>query len=72
VGAASTTRNVNAREVHVKKLPIWLVGMLLLLGLVTTWIGWIDRHEVGYIPFVLGVIWIVFALAAAPRVFADD
>lgn len=55
-----------------KKLPIWLVGMLLLLGLLTTWIGWIDRHEVGYIPFVLGVIWIAFALAAAPRVFADD
>jgi hypothetical protein len=72
VDAASRTRNINAREVHVKKLPIWLVGILLLLGLVTTWIGWIDRHEVGYIPFVLGVIWVVFALAAAPRVFADD
>lgn len=55
-----------------KKLPIWLVGMLLLLGLVTTWIGWIDRHEVGYIPFVLGIVWVLFALAAAPRVFADD
>jgi len=72
VDAASRTRNINAREVDVKKLPIWLVGILLLLGLVTTWIGWIDRHEVGYIPFVLGVIWVVFALAAAPRVFADD
>jgi hypothetical protein len=72
VVAANGTQHTNAREVDVKKLPIWLVGMLLLLGLLTTWIGWIDRHEVGYIPFALGVIWIAFALAAAPRVFADD
>lgn len=55
-----------------KKLPIWMVAVLLLLGLITTYVGWIDRHEVGYIPFALGVIWILFALASAPRVFADD
>jgi hypothetical protein len=56
----------------VKKLPIWIVTTLLLLGIVLTYVGWIDRHVAGYIPFVLGVIWVLFALASAPRVFADD
>ena len=55
-----------------KKLPIWMVTVLLLLGIITPYVGWIDRHEVGYIPFALGIIWILFAFAAAPRVFADD
>lgn len=55
-----------------KKLPIWMVTVLLLLGIITTYVGWIDRHEVGYIPFALGIIWVLFAFAAAPRVFADD
>jgi hypothetical protein len=56
----------------VKKLPIWMVGLLLLLGALTTWIGWIDRHEVGFIPFALGVVWLLIAFASAPRIFADD
>ena len=55
-----------------KRLPIWIVTTLLALGVLTTWGGWYDRDEVGYIPFALGVLWILFALAAAPRVFADD
>ncbi len=55
-----------------KRLPIWIVTALLGLGVLTTLGGWYDRAEVGYIPFVLGILWIVFALAAAPRVFADD
>lgn len=55
-----------------KKLPIWIVTTLLVLGILITWVGWIDRHEVGYIPFALGILWILFTLASAPRVFADD
>ena len=55
-----------------KRLPIWLVTVLLLLGILTIAGGWYDRAEVGYIPFVLGILWVLFALAAAPRVFADD
>jgi hypothetical protein len=62
----------NAREVAVKKLPIWIVTTLFLLGIITTYVGWIDRHEVGYLPFALGVVWILFSLASAPRIFADD
>jgi len=56
----------------VKRLPIWIISALLVLGALTTWGGWYDRDEVGYIPFVLGILWLLFALAAAPRVFADD
>ena len=55
-----------------KKLPIWIIAVLLALGILTTWMGWIDRGEVGYLPFALGILWILFALAAAPRMFADD
>ncbi|MGA0068090.1 MAG: hypothetical protein ACO3PB_01330 [Miltoncostaeaceae bacterium] len=55
-----------------KKLPIWIVTTLFLLGIITTYVGWIDRHEVGYLPFALGVVWILFSLASAPRIFADD
>ncbi len=55
-----------------KKLPIWMVTTLLLLGVLMTWAGWYDRHEVGYLPFVLGILFILFGLASAPRVFADD
>ena len=55
-----------------KKLPIWIVTVLLLLGIITTYVGWIDRHVAGYIPFALGILILLFALASAPRVFADD
>lgn len=55
-----------------KRLPIWIITVLLFLGVLTTWMGWIDRHEVGYLPFALGIMWVLFALSAAPRVFADD
>lgn len=61
-----------AQEVAVKKLPIWIVTVLFALGILTTYVGWIDRHEVGYLPFALGIVWILFSLASAPRVFADD
>jgi|GEM_PF-455954 len=62
----------HSHEVPVKRLPIWIVTTLLALGVLLTWGGWYDRHEAGYIPFVLGVVWVLFALAAVPRVFADD
>ena len=55
-----------------KRLPIWIVTALFALGVLTIAAGWYDRDEVGYIPFVLGILWTLFALAAAPRVFADD
>lgn len=71
-GACPRSGGGNVQEVHVKRLPIWIVGALLVLGLLTTYVGWIDRHEVGYLPLALGMLWTLFALAAAPKVFADD
>lgn len=55
-----------------KRLPIWIVTVLLGLGVLMTWAGWYDHHEAGYIPFALGILWVLFALGASLRVFADD
>ena len=54
-----------------KRLPIWILGAVLVLGLLATYVGCIDRDEVGYLPIALGILWTLFALGAAPKVFAD-
>ena len=49
--------------------------MLLIftaMAVLLVWVGWVDRHDAGYLPFILGIAWGVFTLAslaakAAPR-----
>ncbi len=55
-----------------KKLPIWIITSVLFLGALMAWAGWVERHEVGYLPLALGIVFMLFAMASAPRVFADD
>lgn len=45
-------------------LPVWLLtGMVVLtVGLIV--IGWHDRHEAGYLPFVMGIVFALFTLAS--------
>lgn len=54
-------------------LPIW---MLLLLGVLAALLlvgGWQDRHEAGILPFLLGIGFALFTLAAVGgRVRGDE
>ncbi len=45
-------------------LPIWIIGMMVVLTGLLLFVGWHDRHEAGYLPFVMGFVFAVFTLAA--------
>lgn len=45
-------------------LPIWMLAGLAVLSALLLVIGWHDRHESGYLPFVMGIIFTLFTLAA--------
>ncbi len=43
-------------------LPLWIILLVGVLSTLLIWIGWHDRHEAGYIPFALGIVFALFAL----------
>ena len=45
-------------------LPLWMLALLTALSALLLIVGWHDRSEAGYLPFVMGVIFAVFTLAA--------
>ena len=45
-------------------LPVWILALLTGLSALLLVIGWHDRHEAGYLPFVLGIIFALFTLGA--------
>ena len=45
-------------------LPVWMLAGLAVLSALLLWIGWDERHEAGYLPFVMGIIFALFTLAA--------
>ncbi len=54
-------------------LPFWMLGLLTILTALLLAIGWDDRDEAGYLPFVMGIIFAVFTLAAiGGRVRGED
>ncbi|MCB0883022.1 MAG: hypothetical protein KDC33_12515 [Thermoleophilia bacterium] len=55
-----------------RRLPPWIVFFLLALAVLMLVVGWEERHEVGYVPVVLGVVWLLFTAAAAKNVLADE
>jgi hypothetical protein len=55
-----------------KRLPGWMLALLVVLSILLVWIGWEDRHEAGYLPLVLGIAWLVFTLASLGRAMAPD
>jgi heme A synthase len=56
----------------VKRLPAWMLGILALLTALLMWVGIDERHEIGPVPIILAVLWIVFILASAPKIFGRD
>jgi hypothetical protein len=49
-----------------------LLGILTLLSAALVIVGWVDRSAAGYVPFIFGLLWVVFVLASLPRVFRTD
>ncbi len=55
-----------------KRLPAWMLFMLAVLTALLLWVGIDERHEIGPVPIVLGVIWVLFLLGSAPKIFSRD
>jgi hypothetical protein len=50
--------------VRMRALPGWMLATLVVLTGLLLYVGWHDRHEAGYLPFVLGILFALFTLAA--------
>lgn len=46
------------------KIAPWIIGLSLVVTVLLLVIGWHDRHEVGPLPFILGIVWALFTLAS--------
>jgi hypothetical protein len=54
-------------------LPFWMITLLAGLTALLLVIGWHDRHEAGYLPFIFGILFALFTLAAVGgRVRGED
>lgn len=54
-------------------LPFWMIGLVAILSALLLVIGWQDRHEAGYLPFIMGIVFALFTLAAiGGRVQGED
>lgn len=47
-----------------KGLPSWMLLGLLALTVLLVVVGWQDRHEAGPIPYIMGILFALFTLAA--------
>jgi hypothetical protein len=41
-----------------------MLMIFLAVSVLLIWVGWTDRHEAGYLPFILGIAWSLFTLAS--------
>ena len=46
------------------RLPGWMLLIFVAVSVLLIVIGWQDRHESGYLPFILGIAWALFTLAS--------
>ena len=54
-------------------LPLWMLGVLAVLTALLLIVGWEDRDAAGYVPFLLGIVFALFTLAAVGgRVRGDE
>lgn len=47
-----------------KGLPLWISGIVLVLGVLLIVYGYHDRHEAGWLPVILGAVLGLIALAS--------
>jgi hypothetical protein len=55
-----------------RRLPPWIVAVLAVISGLLLWIGWTDRHEAGYLPFILGICWSLFTLASLGGILSQE
>ena len=54
-------------------LPFWMIGLVAILSALLIVIGWDDHDEAGYLPFIMGILFALFTLAAiGGRVQGED
>ena len=54
-------------------LPFWMIGLVAILSVLLLIIGWHDRDEAGYLPFIMGIVFALFTLGAiGGRVQGED
>jgi hypothetical protein len=46
--------------------------MLVVLTALLMWVGIEERDKVGPVPTILAVIWALFILGSAPKIFSRD
>ncbi len=47
-----------------RRLPVWVVFLLVVLTVLLIVVGYEERHHVGPVPVILGVLWAAFTLGA--------
>lgn len=45
-------------------LPAWMIAGIAVLSGLLVWVGWMDRHEAGPLPLVMGILFALFTLGA--------
>jgi hypothetical protein len=45
-------------------LPALMILALILLSVAMITVGWWQHNDAGYLPFIIGILWGLFALAA--------
>lgn len=55
-----------------KRLPVWMLLVMVALSVLMLWAGWHDRDEAGILPFVIGIVWAAITLASLGRVAAPE
>jgi hypothetical protein len=46
------------------RLPPWMLALCAVVSFLLLYVGWVDRHEAGPLPFILGIAWTLFTLAS--------
>ncbi|MFP5451034.1 MAG: hypothetical protein ACLGG9_04705 [Thermoleophilia bacterium] len=47
-----------------RALPVWILTTFVVLSALLLVVGWDERHHAGWLPFIMGVVFTVFSLAA--------
>jgi hypothetical protein len=47
-----------------KGLPVWMLAALAALAALMIFLGFEERHEIGLVPLIVGILWGIFVLAS--------